>query len=570
MSTPLTISDLMHTDALEITPGRPLVVALAGGHWYGHGFAHVQPYPLETGEIVNPRFAVNNIQCPLWLCSAGLALLADTNALLAVRINAGEDGLLVVEAEETVPVRIFRGATLVEAHRAVLDYVGWPAPLAPTSLGDSLFCTWTHYPRCLTQGRILDYARAIRASGYPCSTLLIDDRWESCFGELTFSQDFPDPARMFTELKEMGMDAWVWVTPFVNEEAATFPELEARRILVPRHDGTGAARLRWWGGTAGLVDVTAPAGRAWLRERLAALLALGATGFKVDGGDFKYQPDPSEGAYGDFRGPSGYSDALLSLFEEVAPGRCETRTAWRSQGRQILWREGGKDSHWGLDNGLAALVTLGLHSALLGYDLLIPDMVPGRVQTMATDFPLPSDELMLRWTEASALFPIVQFSYAPWNYASATERAVHGYACLHKALEPYLYAQAADRTAPLLRPLWYADPECAELYPVGDAFLLGSDLLAAPVLTAGTIARDVLLPPGAWIDAWTGAQLSGGWLQHYPAPCPGIPLFVRAENPELLATVQEALGKIVRGSVPFGVTTTTYQAGLDRDLNVTG
>lgn len=556
---------------LTIAVGETVTIDLAsGGHWYGHGFAHVQPYPLEAGEIVNDRFAVNNIQCPLWVCSAGYAVLAETVAVLDVRLNAGGDGQLRLQCDAPFTLRIFHANTLPAAMQQVLAHLGWPNPAPPAAmLGDALFCTWTQYPRCLTQVRILDYARKIRAQGYPCRTMIIDDRWESSFGELSFSADFPEPQGMLNELRELGFAVWLWVTPFVNQESATFAELERRQILVPRKDGQGAALLKWWGGTAGLVDVSNPVGRDWLRERLQALQALGVAGFKIDGGDFKYHPAPAESAWAADPGPSGYSDALLALFEELAPGQCETRTAWLSQRRNILWREGGKDSHWGLDNGLAAMVTLAQHLAVMGYDILIPDMIPGRVQTMVADMPLPSDELMVRWTEATALMPIMQFSYAPWNYAPATAQAVAGYARLHKALEPYLAVQAAGRTAPLLRSLWYAAPEMADLYTVADAWLLGSDLLAAPVVTEGAISRDILLPPGVWCDAWTG-EAHQGHLAAHPAPCPGIPIFVRAENAALLAQVRAALREIERGSVPTGVTTATYCAGLDRDLPVTG
>ena len=475
--------------------------------------------------------------------------------------------------EAPVTVRVFEAPTLPEAHQAFLKHVGWPPP--PPSreqLGASLFCTWTEHPRCITQECVLEFARGIRSHGYPCRTLILDDRWESCFGELTFSKDFPDPAGMVRQLAAMGFEVWLWVTPFVNQEAANFDDLARRRVLVPRADGQGAALFRWWGGTAGLVDVTAPQGAVWLRERLRHLReAVGVAGFKIDGGDFKYQPASEIAVWHRRPGPSGYSDALLAIFEEVAPLQCEARTAWLSQRRQILWREGGKDSHWGLDNGLAAMVTLAQHLALLGYDLLIPDMIPGRVQTMVSDMPLHTDELMVRWTEATALMPIMQFSYAPWHYAPATERAVHGFAVLHERLGDYLHEHATDRTVPLLRPLWYADPDAAALFTEPYAFLLGPDLLAAPVVEAVVTARDVRLPRGEWRDAWTGEiQMGGRLLREYPAPCPGIPLFVRACNEALFAEVHQVLRGIVRGSVPSGVTTSTYTAGLDLDLTVTG
>ena len=557
-----------------LSAGQVLSVDIAsGGCWYGHGFSHRQPYPLNREPVVNDAFAVNNIQAPVWMCSVGVVILADTTAALAVRFNAGGSGRLeIVCRERSVPVHFFSGDDLPDAHRQLLRHLGWPNPAPePALLGDSIFCTWTQYPRTISQTRVLSMARAIREREYPCSLLTIDDRWESQFGDLRFSAAFPQPAEMVSELHRLGFRVLLWVTPFINQEAANFPLLADQGFLVRRKDGTGPALLRWWGGTAGLVDLTHPPARAWFREQLLRLQQeFGVDGFKIDGGDAKYQPPIADSAWADYRGASGYADELLALFAEVAPGLCETRTAWRSQTRNILWRQGGKDSHWGIDNGLKALVNLGLHSALLGYDVLMPDMVPGRVQTMVSALPLPSDELLIRWTEVSAFFPLLQFSYFPWNYHSATAAVVLAYARVHKALEPYLVAQAASRQAPLLRPLWYDAPRQASLYSVEDEFQLGADLVVAPVTDENRIARDILLPPGHWVDAWTGKAVRGPLLRQYPAPCPGIPLFVRRENQALFAALHAALGAVPREGIPSGVTTATYSAPLDRDLSVTG
>jgi len=544
----------------------------SGGCWYGHGFAHRQPYPLNAEPIVNTRFAVNNIQSPIWMCSGGYALLVDTTDALDVRCNERGDGWLKISCPDAVvTVRVFQGRNLPEAHRKLMGHLHWPPP-APEArvLGDALFCTWTQYPRAVSQDRVLEMARAIRREGFPCSALTIDDRWESAFGELAFSADFLDPAAMVRELHEMGFRVLLWTTPFVNLEAETFPGLAERNWLAPSKDGSGPALFKWWGGTAGIVDLTNPEARAWYKAQLMRLREIGVDGFKIDGGDAKYQPRPSGTAWHREAGPSGYIDLYLALYEEVAPGVCESRTAWLSQGRNILWREGGKDSHWGIDNGLRAMVTLGLHLSLLGYDVLIPDMIPGRVQTMEASLPLPSDELFVRWVEASALMPIMQFSYFPWNYQGPAARAAKQYAILHKSLEGYLAEQVEERTAPLLRPLWYDQPEQSDFYSIGDEFLLGNDILAAPVLEAYQTARDIILPEGEWRDAWTGQLIRRKHLLQYPAPCPGMPIFVRAGRRDLFDKVHAALREIERGTIISGAITATYTCGLDRDISVTG
>jgi len=561
---------------IALPPHTPIRFDIAsGGCWYGHGFAHRQPYPLNAEAVVNTAFAVNNARSPIWLCSAGYAILAETAASLCVRFNERGSGVFELSCGEPLSLRIFREASLPAAHRALMAHLGWPGPLpmpmSAEAAGDCVFCTWTQFPRCIDQERVLAMAREIRRRGYPCSFFIIDDRWETAFGELAFSRDFPDPRAMVDALHALGFRVLLWVTPFVNREAATFAPLAARKILVPDADGPGPALLTWWGGTAGLVDLTNPAGRDWFRDQLRRLRAeAGVDGFKVDGGDAKYQPPLAKSAWHSYRGPSGYADELLAVAEEVAPGACETRTVWLSQRRNIIWRQGGKDSHWGIDNGLRAMVNLALHMGLMGYDILMPDMIPGRVQTMVSDFPLPTDELMVRWTEATAFMPLMQFSYFPWNYSAATESAVRGYALAHKAIGGYLLRQAECRTAPLIRPMWYDWPEVAEFYSISDQWLLGSDLLAAPALAENQVARDVSLPPGRWLDAWTGRAFDQPRIVQHPAPCPGIPLFVRETNRELFAALHDALVAIERGTIVSGQTTATYRAGLDRDLSVTG
>lgn len=99
---------------------------------------------------------------------------------------------------------------------------------------------------------------------------------------------------------------------------------------------------------------------------------------------------------------------------------------------------------------------------------------------------------------------------------------------------------------------------------------LGGDILAAPVLDSGVVARDVLLPPGQWRDAWTGDRHAGGLKLQYPAPCPGMPVFVRAQAGELFASLHQTLKTIARGSIAPGVTTATYACGLNRDIKLTG
>ena len=542
----------------------------SGGYWYGHGFQFQPAFPLNHGEMVEDSFQSANIQSPVWMCSAGYAVLVETVEPFSLRFNADGNSLLELWCDtQPLSIRIFHGQTLPAAQQQLMKHLGWPNTIAePAIFGDVYFTTWTQYPRTITQERVLGMAREIRKNGYPCSSLIIDDRWESNYGSLTFSADFPDPKAMVRELHGMGFKIILWVTPFVNVETDGFEEL-ARQGVVLREKETGSGGVfKWWGGQAGLIDVTGPTGRGWFVEKLLSLRdGIGVDGFKIDGGDAAYMPNNPDWA--DDKGPSGYIDELLSVFEEVSTVPCPNRTSWLSQRRNILWNVVGRDVHWGIDNGLKSLVPLTLNMALVGYDIMLPGIIGGRMQTASSQSPLATDEMMVRWAEIHAFMPAMQFSYWPWNYASSTAEVIRQYACLHKALESYIFEQAQNRTAPLLRPIWFDSPEAEGLYAVNDEFMLGSDLLAAPVMDPDRQTRDILLPPGNWRDAWSG-ELCSGRLALHPTPCPGIGLFIREGNEKLYNRLHAELSEIHRGSIPSGLVSSTYEAKLDRDVSGMG
>jgi len=69
-----------------------------------------------------------------------------------------------------------------------------------------------------------------------------------------------------------------------------------------------------------------------------------------------------------------------------------------------------------------------------------------------------------------------------------------------------LLREAESRGAPVLRPLFLRDPDAgSDDASAGRAFLVGESLLVAPVFEPGAERVEVALPPGRWVDAWTGA-----------------------------------------------------------------
>jgi alpha-D-xyloside xylohydrolase len=157
-------------------------------------------------------------------------------------------------------------------------------------------------------------------------------------------------------------------------------------------------------------------------------------------------------------------------------------------------------------------------------------------------------EVMVRWFQFGALSPLMRLhgfrepglplgptmTGGPnevWSYGAAAEPILADYLRLRERLKPYLLAvmrAAHEEGLPPMRSYFLEFPDDPASWTVQDAYLLGPDLLVAPVLEPGATTRTVYLPAGAaWTDAWTGEEYEGGGTVTVPAPLERIPLFLR-------------------------------------------
>jgi alpha-glucosidase (family GH31 glycosyl hydrolase) len=111
------------------------------------------------------------------------------------------------------------------------------------------------------------------------------------------------------------------------------------------------------------------------------------------------------------------------------------------------------------------------------------------------------------------------------------------YVVLHHALADYQLRLARDahRTgAPLARPLVFNYPDDPNVGDRWDEWLLGDDLLVAPVWQSGARSRTVYLPKGPWVDFWDRSRVVQGPVElTEDVPLGKTPLFVKQGSPLL-------------------------------------
>jgi alpha-D-xyloside xylohydrolase len=137
---------------------------------------------------------------------------------------------------------------------------------------------------------------------------------------------------------------------------------------------------------------------------------------------------------------------------------------------------------------------------------------------------------------------------APWDAGEPALAVFRAYAELRYRLLPYLLhcaRETADLGLPMLRPLVLEFSWDATAAQIDDQYLLGRDLLVAPVFSdeQGPVERRVYLPAYAnWYDWWTGVFLEGGQWVEQSVPLERLPLYVRAGTAVPLADPRPAIG----------------------------
>jgi alpha-glucosidase (family GH31 glycosyl hydrolase) len=386
--------------------------------------------------------------------------------------------------------------------------------------------TWIEMPYEPTQQSVLGYARGVVDAGFPPGVLMIDDRWSYDYGNWTFDGTrFPDPGAMTAELHTLGFAVMLWLVPFVSPDSAISRMLASRGLLINGPDGRPVIR-EWWNGWSTMLDLGHPEAVGWLRDGLFTLQReTGVDGFKFDAGDIRdWQP-------GDVSASGGvavdYCEQWARLAAEFEYN--ELRACWKMGGRPLAQRLHDKPPAWGRA-GLRSLIAEGIAQGLIGHPFNCPDMIGGGDLAMFTDGVELDQELFVRFAQCSALFPMMQFSLAPWRVLDEAHlAAVRAAVELRQSLLPEILTlvdAAAVTGEPILRPLAYHFDGYADVH---DEFLLGPEILVAPVLEAGATTRRVVLPPGRW-SAPDGSTLDGPADVDIPVELDSLPFWRLADR----------------------------------------
>lgn len=454
---------------------------------------------------------------------------------------ASGDGLLF---------HLFAAGHPLDVTRHYYEVTGYPVLPARWALGP-----WIWRDENDDQAQVERDLRTIRDLDLATTAIWIDRPYASGVNSFDFNpSQFPDPQRMLRLAHDLGFRVALWHTPYLarNQPATQALLREATdRGFLPLRSGL---LLNPWGAP---MDLTNPEAFQWWQGLIRRYTDIGIEGFKLDYGEdivpgiagtrnvWEFHDGSDERtmhsryqlfyhrAYAELLPPAGgfllcragtYGSQRYASV--IWPGDLD---ADMSRHRQMVTRG---DSTYIAVGGLPASVIAGLSLGPSGFPFYGADTGGYRHSP-------PDKETFTRWFQQTALSTVMQIGTSSndvaweFNARNGFDEEMLGwyrdYTRLHLRLFPYqwTYAQRLLQDGrPIQRALGLAYPELG-IHP-DDTYLFGDHLLVAPVVERGLRQRQVTLPPGSWVDWWTGEAYQGGRTVTVDAPLSKLPLFLRA------------------------------------------
>lgn len=407
---------------------------------------------------------------------------------------------------EEMSYSVVGGENLKAILNTYTDLTG-KAPLVP----DWSYGLWlsTSFTTDYDEKTVLEFVDGMAERNIPLSVFHFDCRWMKELEWCNFDWDkskFPDPEGLLKKLHDRGLKICVWINSYIGQKSPLFEEGAKNGYFIKNEDGSVWQWDKWQAGMA-IVDFTNPEATKWYQDYLKKLVAMGVDCFKTDFGE----RIPTEGVkYYDGSDPELMHNYYTYLYNKaVYDVLVETKGADEA----ILFARsatmGGQQFpvHWGGDcssnyPSMAESLRAGLSFGMSGFGYWSHDIAGFEDQA--------SPDLYKRWTQFGLLSSHSRYHGStaykvPWLYGDEAVDVAREFTELKLQLKPYLLkmAQETHETGvPMMRAMVLEFPDDPTCEDIDTQYMLGDDLLVAPVFREDGVAR-FYVPDDGTGQAWT-------------------------------------------------------------------
>lgn len=356
---------------------------------------------------------------------------------------------------------------------------------------------------------------------------------------------YPDLPKRIGELHEKGIKFLGYINPYLVNDGEHYKEGKEKGVFATKADGSEYL-VDFGEFYCGVVDFTNPEAYEWYKNEVVKKhsLDIGIDGWMADFGEYLPTDDlvlhnGKSPMIEHNHWPALWAKCNYDALKETGKlGEVVYFMRAGGTGSQkyctLLWA-GDQSVDFTIHDGLATVICAALSAGMSGCGLTHSD-IGGYTSLFGNT---RTKEVFLRWAEMAAFTPVMRthegnrpeenFQY--YDDEDCMERLAR-LVDIYTMLAPYmktLVAENAKRGIPVQRPLFLHNEDDEACYNIQYEYLLGEDVLVAPVYLAERESWEVYLPEGQWIHFWTGEEYGRGTHQ-VPAPLGDTPAFYRKDS----------------------------------------
>ncbi|MBT8271171.1 MAG: DUF5110 domain-containing protein, partial [Bacteroidia bacterium] len=375
----------------------------------------------------------------------------------------------------------------------------------------------------------------------PVDAVILDIYWfgkdiQGHMGDFEFLRDsFPTPKRMIKDFRDQNIKTILITEPFVLTSSKRWQEAVDEKALAVDSTGNPAVYDFYFGNT-GIIDVYSETGKSWFWNIYKEIADMGVAGVWGDLGEPEAHPPyviHATGTADEVHNTYGHDWAKLVYegyrkdFPEQRPFILMRAGYSGSQRYGLIPWSGDVSRSWG---GLYPQTEIALQMAMQGMGYFHSDL--GGFGGANLD-----DELYTRWLQYGVFLPIFRPHAQEQVPSEPVYREPKTKALAKKSIElryrmlPYNYDLAFKNNregVPLMRPLFFEEPENPNLLTYASGYMWGDSFLVTPVIEQGAAEQMVYLPKGHnWFDFYSEEKYAGGQMITVPTVEDAIPTFVK-------------------------------------------
>ncbi|ATI73957.1 alpha-xylosidase [Mesoplasma florum] len=495
-------------------------------------------FNVDNEAVSNGDYAYSGV--PLVYSSRNWGLLLNTAHKTEWEIGSPTtESLSFMSTEECLDIILFSGDSLKDLVKQYTLFTG-----RITGVPDEAYGLWLNRLYYHNKKELFTEIENSIKNEYPIDVFTLDPKWiknrytKSCNFEFNDDQ-FGDLETMLSEVHEKGFKMCFWINPYLQiDNSEMWNEVYEKGYHVKKADGSIAHIWSGFGNyqeTASAIDLTNPDAVVYWKNKIKDLMYKGVDFIKTDYGD---SVDEDAVMFNGEKGTNfknAYAELYLRYVYEatqevkgIDKGFCLSRPGYIGTQKYVGKWAGDSASSF---NELKMQLLSGLSNSLCGTVMWGTD-IGGFLDINANE-----EDLYARWSQFGLLTPFSRYhgvgAREPWYFGEKDLNISREAAKLKRQLLPYykIYEkEAIESGLPIIRPLVLEFPNDTIAAKIDDQFMLGENIMVAPILSNKKYERQVYFPEGNWIDFSDKKIYEGNKKYNIDCPIEKILIFVKENS----------------------------------------